>query len=91
MPYGELFYMQLNKPTGKPAFTGRLRAEHSFWLQDRVQYQYTYLADQSTDNFYAYFDPKAGKGMELQLVEILGTYMKIYISQNDYLPESGYC
>lgn len=65
MPYGELFYLQLNKNSSQPMFTGRVRAEHSFWLQDRYQYQYSKLSQQSTNYFYGYFDPKAKKGMEL--------------------------
>lgn len=40
-PIGELYYVQtIRKDRTKPDFSASLRAEHSFWLQNRVQYTF---------------------------------------------------
>lgn len=85
---GDIFYARVHSKSNT-TLIGHIRAEHSYLLRDRLQYKFTPDARQSEERFFASFNASAGKGMELQITEISGRTMTVYVSQKVRLPGDG--
>ncbi|CAL6005928.1 Conserved_hypothetical protein [Hexamita inflata] len=86
VPQGELFYSRLYRNTKVAAFQTTLYFEKQYQLIDRVPGMFSKLEDQTDNSFNAFFDPSAGKGVEIQFTHIDSKKMTIHWSQTSFLP-----
>ncbi|CAL6005554.1 Conserved_hypothetical protein [Hexamita inflata] len=86
VPQGELFYSRLYRNTKVASFQTTLYFEKQYQLLDRVPGMFSRLEDQTDNSFNAFFDPSAGKGVEMQFTHIDSKKMTVYWSQTSYLP-----